>query len=323
MVACARPVSIPAPAIVLDRPPAATVAVPPATRRDDVVGDPYRWLEDETSAEVRAWATAQDDYARGVLRGLPGRDALAARFRALYEVDAVSTPLLRGRRTFYVRSVAHREKAALYWRADGAESILLDPNQWSADTTVSLGAWSPSWDGRRVAYMVQANAADEATLRVIDVDTGVVSLIDTIPGARYATPDWTPDGLGFYYEWLPTGPAIPADQRPGHVEIRYHALGTDPTTDAVVHQRTDDPTAYLGAWMGPDGRYLFVEVARGWSENDVYVRDLQQRGDFRLLVRGDGARYAVTAVCISATRKPAFCDSIAHPDQPPRRWKRW
>ncbi|MDP2305788.1 MAG: prolyl oligopeptidase family serine peptidase [Pseudomonadota bacterium] len=276
----------------------------PATRREDVadtsggVADPYRWLEDEGSAEVQAWMKAQDEHARRALRVLPGRDALAARFRALYYVDAVSTPLLRGGRIFYLRSHAEKEKAVLYWRqgADGAERVLLDPNAWSADATVSLGDWSPSWDGRRLAYMVKPNAADEATLHVVDVDTGVVSPVDTIAGAKYASPDWTPDGAGFYYEWLPTDPAIPVDQRPGFTEIRYHALGSDPATDLLVHPRTGDPATFLGAWMGPDGRYLFVEVARGWNENDVYVRDSNGKSaDFQLLVRGSGARYSVTA----------------------------
>lgn len=301
VLGCARPVVTPPPAPVVEAPPAPPAPPWPATRRDDVVDvvggkevvDPYRWLEDERSDEVQGWMKAQDEYARGVLRALPGRDALAARFRELYYVDAVSTPLMRGDRYFYVRSHADKEKAVLYWRigADGAEEVLLDPNQWSADGTVSLGDWSPSWDGKRLAFMKKANAADEAVLHVIDVDTGVVSQVDTIPGAKYASPDWTPDGKGFYYEWLPTDPAIPVDARPGYTEIRFHALGSDPAKDPVVHPRTNDPATFLGAWLGPDGRYLFVDISRGWSENDIYVRDLKGGKDFQPLAKGVGARY--------------------------------
>ncbi|MDP2317587.1 MAG: prolyl oligopeptidase family serine peptidase [Pseudomonadota bacterium] len=277
----------------------------PATRRTDVVedlggtlvADPYRWLEDETSPEVQAWMKAQDDYARDALRGLPGRDALAARFRELYYVDAMSAPMLRGDRLFYLRTRAGSEKAVLYWRtgAEGAERVLLDPNRWDAGGSVSLGDWSPSWDGRKVAFMQRPNAADEATLHVADVDTGAVSAVDAIPGAKYASPDWTPDGAGFYYEWLPTDSTIPADERPGYTEIRYHALGTDPAGDPLVHPRTGDPSAFLGAWMGPDGRYLFVEVARGWTANAVYMRDLAAGGDFHLVADSPRARFSVTA----------------------------
>ncbi len=304
--ACARPADVvPAPAA----PAADAVVTPPpapwpATRKVDVVDtlgdltvpDPYRWLEDEKSAEVQGWMGAQDDYARGVLRGLPGRDALAARFKELYYVDAVGTPTLRGNRYFYMRTHADKEKAVLYWRegSDGPEKVLLDPNTWSTDGTVSLGDWAPSWDGKRVAYAQRPNAADEAVLHVIDVDTGAVSTTDVIEGAKYADADWTADGKGFYYEWLPTDPSIPVDARPGYTEIRYHALGTDPAKDPVVRERTGDPKTFLSAWLGADGRYLFAYVSRGWNENDVYVKDLKKDKDFRLLVKGEGAIYSMT-----------------------------
>ncbi|MFN7142843.1 MAG: prolyl oligopeptidase family serine peptidase, partial [Myxococcota bacterium] len=301
--ACARPAAIaPAPAPAADTVSAPAPAPWPATRRVDTVEtlggvavpDPYRWLEDEKSAEVQAWMGAQDDYARAELKALPGRDELAARFKELYYVDAVGTPTLRGNRYFYMRTHADKEKAVLYWRdgAEGAEKVLLDPNTWSTDGTVSLGDWAPSWDGKRLAFAKRPNAADEAILHVVDVDTGTVSTVDVIEGAKYAEPDWTADGKGFFYEWLPTDPSIPVDARPGYTEIRYHALGTDPAKDTLVRARTGDPKTFLSAYLGADGRYLFVSVSRGWNENDVWLKDLKKDKDFRLLAEGRDALYS-------------------------------
>jgi prolyl oligopeptidase len=129
-----------------------------------------------------------------------------------------------------------------------------------------------------------------------------------IEGAKYASPSWTPDGLGFYYEYLPTDPAIPVDQRPGYTEIRFHRLGEDPKQDLLVHPRTGNPSTFLGQSLSEDGRYLFVYVMRGWNENDVYVATLpppskQDRPaapptgaqQFRLLVAGKDATYSVLA----------------------------
>src|ERR687888_1049556 len=56
----------------------------PPSRVDDVVEnlhgtevhDPCRWLEDGSSAEVKAWAKDQNDFARRQLDGLAGRDWL-------------------------------------------------------------------------------------------------------------------------------------------------------------------------------------------------------------------------------------------------------
>jgi prolyl oligopeptidase len=274
----------------------------PATRAEAVVdtlhgqqvADPYRWLEDEKSPEVQAWMKAQDAFAREHLQAQPGREDLVRRFRELYYFDAVSPPAVRGDRFFYVRKHKDKEKAVLYWREGekGQERVLLDPNTWSPDGTVSLGTWAPSWDGRKLAFTRKPNAADEAILHVLDVDTGAWSEVDVIEGAKYASVDWTPDGRAFYYEWLPTDPSIPVAERPGYTEFRLHRLGTDPKTDTVVHPRTGDPKTFLDGELTRDGKYLLVYVIRGWSENDVYWKRVGEK-DFRLLAKGEGAKYGV------------------------------
>ena len=127
---------------------------------------------------------------------------------------------------------------------------------------------------------------------MLDVDSGRWSEGDVIEGAKYASPSWMPDHQSFYYAWLPTDPSIPVAERPGYTELRLHRLGTDPRTDPVVHARTGDPRTFLNGGVSREGEYLFVYIARGWSENDVWWRRTGER-DFRLLVRGEGARYSV------------------------------
>ncbi|WP_241758605.1 prolyl oligopeptidase family serine peptidase [Pyxidicoccus parkwayensis] len=260
------------------------------------VADPYRWLEDEKAPEVQAWMKAQDALARGELAKMPGRDALARRFKELFYADSISPPSRRNGRFFFVRTHKDKEKSIVYWRPSehGTEKVLLDPNTWSKDGTISMGMWAPSWDGKKVVFSQKPNAADEAVLHVMDVDTGEWSKVDVIEGGKYASPKWTPDNQGFYYEWLPTDPSIPVDARPGYTTIRYHKLGTDPKTDALVYPRTGDPTTFLQSDLSRDGKYLFVYVIRGWSENDIYWKRPGEK-DFRLLVKGNGAKYELTA----------------------------
>ena len=175
-----------------------TKPMPPPTRtqliKDTIFGtpveDPYRWLENEKSPEVQAWMKAQDDFARAQLTKLPGRDALLARYKELYYVESVGIPVKRGGRYFYTRTHKDKEKAVVYWRqgAKGDEKVLLDPNTWSTDNTVSLGMWAPSWDGKKVVFAEKPNAADESTLYVLDVDTGKRSEVDVIPGGQVREP---------------------------------------------------------------------------------------------------------------------------------------
>jgi prolyl oligopeptidase len=259
------------------------------------IDDPWRWLEDASSPKVQEWMRMQDAAARAALASYPGRDRLAARFRELFYVDSISAPTVRNGRLFYTRTFADKEKAIVYWKQGeaGAEQVLLDPNGWSKDETVSLGSWTPSWDGRRVVYGRRENGEDEATLHVIDVDTGVVSPVDVIPGGKYASPSWTPDSSAFYYEYLPSGPSISVADRPGYTEIRLHKLGTDPKQDPLIHPRTGDPSTFLGQSLSRDGRYLFIYVQHGWNSTDVWLRDLQKVDDFRQVVVGRNANYGV------------------------------
>ncbi len=262
------------------------------------VPDPYRWLEDTSSPEVKAWMTAQDDLARRELGKLPVRAKLLARLKELAYVDSVSAPVRRGAFTFLSRRHATKEKSIVYWKEGkgGEEKVLFDPNTWSKDGSASLGDWQPSWDGTRVAYQVKANNSDEATLRVVEVATGRVSDVDVIEGGKYASASWMPDGSGFYYTWLPTDPKIPVDERPGYQEVRFHRLGEDPKQDRVVHGRLGDPTAFVAASVSRDGRWLVLSVQHGWSSSDVSFRDLsdpKQADRWTPLVVGTESHWSV------------------------------
>lgn len=260
------------------------------------IRDPYRWLEDGSSPEVKAWMKAQDELTRARLAALPERDAIAARLRELFYVDSISAPIKRGGRVFYTRRHATKEKAVVYWKEGkgGAEKVLFDPNGWSADGSVSLGDWQVSWDGRKAAFQEKRNNSDEATLYVLDVESGKRSDVDVIAGAKYASASFTPSGDGFYYTWLPVDPKIPVADRPGFAEVRFHRLGQDPAKDEVVRERTGDPTSFLGAGLSKDGRFLQLVVSHGWTSNDVYFKDLKgAASDWTPLAVGIQAHFEV------------------------------
>jgi len=271
------------------------------------VPDPYRWLEDGSAPEVKAWAAAEDRTTRAWLAEQKDRDAIAERVKSLVYIDADSPPIRRGKREFFERRARDREKGVVMWSEKGGEpKALLDPLAIDPEGKTSLGVWVPNDDGTKVAFALKENNADEATLHLIDVATGARSTIDVIPGAKYATPSWTPDGRGYYYTWLPVDPQIPVSERPGYAEVRFHKLGADPKTDVVVREKTGDATTFVQAELSHDGRYLFLTVSRGWSENDLFVRTMdlasspgsegpgKKRG-FVPIAAGQAHRYRVVA----------------------------
>lgn len=276
----------------------------PTTRRGKTVdnlhgtrvADPYRWLEKAKVPAVQRWMQAQDKLARDYLLRLPHKAALVKRLRQLYYIDSISAPRRRGKRYFYTRRHRNKEKQVVYFRIgkQGREQVLLDPNTWSKDGSVSLGNWSVDRKGMRVAYQVRSNNADEAVLHVKNVTTGKVSAIDRIAGARYAYASWTPNGKGFYYTWLPTDPNIPPQHRPGYAEIRFHRLGTDPKRDRIIYARTGDPTIFLGVGLSRNGRWLFLYKWRGWAATDIYYKDLKKKNAaFKLFIQGKRSNWSV------------------------------
>jgi prolyl oligopeptidase len=260
--------------------PASRVSPTTDTLFGTPVSDPYRWLEDDKAPDVQAWMKAQDDLARTKLAALPERDAIASRLKELFYVDTEWLPARRGGREFYWRRSGAQEKGVVYWRRgkNRPEEVLLDPNTWSADGSVSLQGYSVSWDGKRVAYLRSQNNADESTMYVLDVDTGKESAIDVIPGIRYFTTSWTPKGEGFYYTRLPVDPTIPTDQRPGYAQVRFHRLGQDPSKDDVVRDKMGDPTKFQNVQITKDGHFLILAIDHGWRANDLYFRDLRKKG---------------------------------------------
>jgi prolyl oligopeptidase len=303
------PVELPARPIAEPSVKAPEVPMPPkhswpTTRVDDVtetlhghkIADPYRWLEDEKASEVQAWMTAQDDHARAELAKLSPRAEIAERLKQLFYFDAISAPQHRSGRYFYSRKHVDKEKSIVYWKQGeaGAERVLFDPNQWSADGTKGLGMWAPSWDGKYVAYSIKENNSDETVTRVHDVATGT-DLPDTIEGTKYSGASWTPDSRSFYYTWVPPlGGKVTIADRPGFAEVRLHKLGAPVASDPVVHPATGSPETFIGGSVSRDGHWLVVAISHGWNSTDVYFKDLRKdAGDWTTLIAGVDALFQI------------------------------
>ena len=241
------------------------------------VADPYRWLEDGKSQEVRAWMAAQDQLARQELVELPRREELKARLAALSYLESRGVPVSRGGRLFFARRAAGAEKAVVLVSEGGQERALLDPFAFAADGTATLGTWVPNHQGTLVAYALHLNNSDEAVLRLREVATGK-DLDDRIEGANYAEPSWTPEGDGFYYVWLPTDKSITEADRPGRQEVRFHKLGAPAAQDTVVREAIGDARESYGPRLSKDGRWLLNDVQHGWTANDVWLRDARTPG---------------------------------------------
>jgi prolyl oligopeptidase len=267
------------------------------------VADPYRWLEDGDDPEVVAWAVAQNARTRAVLDALPARPALRTQLERLLRAPIAGAPRLAGDRVFALERGGTRDQAVLTVRPfddPGAPSrTLIDPAGGADDAAVAIDWYSPSPDGRLVAYGTSEGGDERSTLRVLDVDAGT-HRSDVIPHCRAASVAWLPDGSAFAYTRYGY---LGDDETEGDEYSRWiwwHVLGSDPTDDPLLWGEYDlpDRTAWPDVRMSPDGRWLLIHVSLGWSRTDVH---LLERATGRRTAIVEGAQ-AVTSLEVVGDR---------------------
>jgi prolyl oligopeptidase len=257
----------------------------PQTMKGDVVDDyhgtkvpdPYRWMEDLESKEVKAWVDAQNDLTFGYLKGLPIRDHFQARITELWDYPKTSLPTLEGGRIFYRKNAGLQRQSPLYMRASLAAepTLVIDPNAISPDGSISLATFSPSPDATHLAYTLSEGGADWQTVHVRDIATGK-DLPDRVEWMRFSGLSWTKDGKGFFYSRYPEPPKgrVLEAALSGHA-LYYHRVGTPQSEDVLVYERKDLPHWFIWGSVSEDGRYLFVLSTEGAiNRNRLYVADL-------------------------------------------------
>jgi prolyl oligopeptidase len=262
-------------------------AVKPVT--DDYFGtkitDPYRWMEAQPKPEFLNYLHAQNDYARRVLAGIPGRDQLAKDIGAVSGLAArVRHVLTVGGRIFFLRRDAGGQIDRLYVR-DGAghEALLVDPAALdSGGKHAEIDQFAPSQDGSLLVYGVSVGGSENSVLHVIETATKK-PLPDVIDRAQFANVSWLPDGSGFLFTRLPAGAATAAaTEQYAHMKVYLHVLGHDPEKDRVVLDSDHLPFAFAASaifpsvGIPPGSAYALASISDGVSpETTLYAAPVQ------------------------------------------------
>jgi prolyl oligopeptidase len=278
----------------------------PAARRleltEDILGyrvsDPYRWLEDDTSAERSGWLAEEAALFGSYREELPGRDRLAAQVRELLGTGYAGTPAWRGERSFYTRRDPDAEHGVLYTRLGGGpEQVLIDPIAIDPSGLTTLDAWQPDKEGRLLAYQLSEGGDEESLLRVMDVTTG--ALVDgPIDRCRYSSAAWLPGGKAFYYTRRLPPEAVPDGESQYHRRVYLHQVGTPADSDVLIFGTGREKTNYYGVSVSRDGRWLAISASRGTApRNDLWIADLSESDpaspDLRVIQEGIDAQTGV------------------------------
>ncbi len=269
----------------------------PPARRDDttdnyhgtIVADPYRWLEDPTSSETRAFVDAQSELGLSYLASLPDRDRLTKRITELWDIPRSGIPVERGGTRVWSHNDGLQNQPVFYVQSDGESSprVLLDANTLSEDGTVAVVGASLSTDGSLWAYSVSESGSDWQRIRVRNTTTAE-DLGDELQFVKFTNIAWHENG--FFYSRFPE--QDPASTEPSrNMSVHYHRLGHPQEDDEQVFANPDDPDLGYVPVVTDDHRYIVLIEWEGTSpHNGLLYREIGMSEWIRVVATGV-ARY--------------------------------
>jgi prolyl oligopeptidase len=246
------------------------------------IADPYRWLEDDRSAETEAWVKAQNEVTFGYLEKIPFRKQLKERMEKLWNYEKISAPFKEGNYTYFYKNNGLQNQSVLYRKdQNGKEEIFLDPNTFSKDGTTSLGGINFSKDGSLVAYAISEGGSDWRKVIVLKADTKEI-IGDTIVDVKFSGLSWYKNE-GFYYSSYDKPKGSELSAKTDQHKLYFHKLGTAQKEDKIIFG-LNEKRRYVGGYVTDDENYLIISASTSTSGNELYYKDLSKNGPIVNLV---------------------------------------
>lgn len=241
------------------------------------VQDPYRWLENDTADDTKAWVTAQNEVTQNYLGQIPFRDEIYKRLEKLWNYEKFSAPFKEGDFIYFYKNDGLQNQSVLYRQRgeDGEVEVFLDPNKFSEDGTTSLAGLAFTKDGSLAAYQISEGGSDWRKVVVINTaDKSVVG--DTLVDVKFSGLAWK-GNEGFYYSSYdkPKDASALSAMTDQH-KLFYHKLNTPQAEDKLVFGGSSLPRRYIGGYLTDDERFLVITAANTTSGNELYVQDLSK-----------------------------------------------
>ncbi|MGD0392487.1 MAG: S9 family peptidase [Acidimicrobiales bacterium] len=267
----------------------------------DVRIDDWFWLRDKDDPAVIEHLEAENAYTEAAMAGTGALQAeLFEEIVARIEETDLSVPVRKGPWLYYSRTVEgsnyaiHCRRPATAAGGPGAgdppgqrpagEEVILDENLLAAGHDyLAVGSLSVSPDHRWLAYSTDTSGGERFTMRFTDLEAQTQapeSLDDTSYGVA-----WANDNATVFF--------VRVDEAMRPYQLWRHRVGTDPGTDVVVYQETDD-RFYLGVGRTKDDRFVLMGLDSKVTSEVRALRADDPLGTFSVIEpRRQGIEYSV------------------------------
>ncbi len=259
----------------------------PVTKKGEVkdtyfgveVADPYRWLEDDHSAETAEWVKAENKVTYNYLNQIPYREELKERLSSIWNYEKVGAPFKEGDWTYFYKNDGLQNQYVVYRFKTGADEstaeVFLDPNTFAEDGTTSLDALSFSENGKIAAYSISEGGSDWRKIIIMDTDSKT-QIGDTLIDVKFTGISWKGDE-GFFYSSYDKPKGSQLSAKTDQHKLYYHKLGTAQNQDKLIFGGTpEEKHRYVGGKVTDDNRYLVITASVSTSGNKLFIKDLTQ-----------------------------------------------
>ena len=238
------------------------------------ISDSYRWLEDFTSDDSLDWVKRQNKFTKTFISKNNYKKDIANYLEQIWENESISIPYKEEGKTFYYFNDGSFQQSKLMIKdCDKCdERVLIDPNTFSDDGTISLGGTSVNNSADMIAFSISDGGSDWRVWKVLDIETGEV-LEDEIKWAKFSGASWENDDSGFFYQKYdePQGELLKeVNESP---KLMFHKIGTDQSEDYVVYENPDQPRWGWGISVIKDTSIKILSISEGTDErNRLYIQ---------------------------------------------------
>ncbi|MBX2980945.1 MAG: S9 family peptidase [Flavobacteriales bacterium] len=242
------------------------------------VADPYRWLEDDMSAETADWVKRQNEVTQAWLSKVPFRSAIAKRYEEVYNFAKVSAPRRVGDLFFQYRNSGLQNQSVIYVRKgiDGEDKVFIDPNAIDPNGTTSINLSGASSDDRYMVVNIQRAGSDWQEFELWDLST-MSKLDDKLEWVKFSGASWYKDG--FFYSRFPEvkeGSKLSTASL-GQM-VYYHKVGTPQSADVLVYTDPANPNRYVGVGVTEGEEFATLYISTGTDGFEQYYHDLRTDG---------------------------------------------
>jgi oligopeptidase B len=306
-------------------PPVADKQPKTITVHGDSRVDDYFWLREKANPKVTEYLRAEDAYADAVMQPTAAfRDVLFKEIVGHIKEDDDTAPYRRGDYFYFTRTV-QGQQYPIYLRKKGAltapEEVLLDLNTLAKGLPfMALGAFTPSDDGRLLAYSTDSTGYRQFTLHVKDLATGAL-LPDQ--AERVGNIEWATDNKTLFFT---TEDAVTKRSD----KFFRHVLGSR-TNDLVYEEKDELFDVFVGrtkdralivlqsaAKTSTECRYLPADTPTAplaviVPRSADHEYDVEHHGDLFYIRTNRGAKnFRVVTAPVGRTSEQYWTEVIAH-----------